>query len=192
MHIESLEELKEFIYNRHDTYCNQKYGDNLPYSFHLKTVEAQGNKFLHLIGNSVIINKENIHSHHVNLKDAVKLALSGHDLLEDSRMSYNDIKELASKLGNTVAGEEVANIIFMVTDEKGKTRSERKSNKYYYELGSNKLAVFVKLSDIAANTLYSKLTNSSMYNKYKEEFPKFKEKCYIEEFKEFFDYVEGL
>ena len=99
---------------------------------------------------------------------------------------------MASELGNTVAGEMVADIIHAVTDEKGKSRAERKNDKYYKELRENKLAVFVKLADLSANTLYSKLTNSSMYNKYKSEFKGFKEKVYIEEYKEFFDYIENL
>lgn len=172
----NLQELRQQIYDRHDIYCNQKYGDGLPYSFHLKAVEAQGYKFLHLIDIST-------------KKDIVKLALCGHDLLEDARMSYNDISKL---IGGGITGEFLANIIYCVTDEKGKNRKERKNDKYYKELKENKLAVFVKLADISANTLYSKLTGSSMYEKYKKEFPMFKEKCYVEEYKEFFDYLESL
>ena len=37
----------EKIFDRHDIYANQKYGESdlLPYSFHLKAVVAQGMKF---------------------------------------------------------------------------------------------------------------------------------------------------
>ena len=86
----------------------------------------------------------------------------------------------------------VADIVYCVTDEKGKNRKERKNDKYYQELKENKLAVFVKLADLAANTLFSKLSGSSMYEKYKKEWPKFKEKLYIAEYKEFFNYIENL
>ena len=190
--MKNLKELREYFYQRGDVYCNQKYADVLPYSFHLKCVEQQGEKFLHLIPRGVIENNGNVYSQSVIVHDIVRLALTAHEAQEDFRMTYNDVKDVASNLGNTVAGEMVADIVYAVTDEKGKTRAERKSDKYYKELSENKLAVFVKLADISANTLFSKLTGSSMYAKYKSEFAHFKEMCYVEEYKEFFDYLEGL
>lgn len=165
-----IQELRQYVYDRHDLHCNQKYGDGLPYSFHIKCVEAQGYKFLHLIDNK----------NHFT----VETALTAHDTIEDANLTYNDIK--------STFGEKVADIVYCVTDEKGKTRKERKSDKYYQELSENNLAVFVKLADISANTLYSKLTNSSMYQKYKSEFQHFKDMCYKEEYKEFFDYLQNL
>lgn len=190
--MKNLKELQQEFYNRGDVYCNQKYAETLPYSFHLKCVEAQGGKFLNDIPNLNINNEDNRFSQSVSLRDIIRLAITAHDALEDFRMSYNDVKELCSQLGNTTAGEMVADIVYCVTDEKGKNRKERKSDKYYKELSENKLAVFVKLADISANTLFSKLTGGSMYKKYKSEFTYFKEKCYVEEYKEFFDYVESL
>lgn len=189
-----MQPFKEFCYDRHDNYCNQKYGDGLPYSFHLKCVEAQGEKFSHLLPIKWVKNKDNYKAKDVSYKDIVKIALSGHDILEDARMSYNELLEVVNseKLGNSLAAKEVCDIIYCVTDEKGKNRAERKSEKYYEELKANELAVFVKLCDIAANTLYSKLTGSSMYGKYKKEFGPFKGKVYVERFKELFDYVENL
>lgn len=187
-----MEKFREFIYRQHDEVCNQKYGGILPYSFHIKAVEAQGEKFIHLIGVESIRNEENRFSSLVILRDIIRAALVSHDVIEDGRMTYNDLKDVASELGNTVAGEMVADIVYCVTDEKGKNRSERKNEKYYAELKENKLAIFVKLADLAANTLYSKLTGSSMYEKYKLEFPHFKEEVYCEEYRDFFDYVEFL
>lgn len=188
-----MKELREFIYNQHDVVCNQKYGDNLPYSFHLKAVEAQGLKFIHLIDNDSVNNYDNFKSKPATLTEAIRMALIMHDAIEDSRLTYNDIKNLAGNfLENAVASGIVADIIYCVTDEKGKNRGERKNDKYYKELSENKLAVFVKLADLAANTLYSKLMNSSMYDKYKSEFPKFKLRLYTDEYKEFFDYVENI
>lgn len=187
-----VEELREIIYRQHDVVCNQKYGDSLPYSFHLRAVEAQGEKFMKLIEDDIVFNEVSNLSEFVSYRNIVRLSLTGHDLQEDGRMSYNDIKDLSSKLGNSLAGKMVADIIYCVTDEKGKNRQERKSEKYYTELKENNLAVFVKLADISANILYSKLTNSSMYLKYKREFPKFKEICYVEEYSEFFEYAESL
>lgn len=188
-----MKNFREKIYNQHDIICNQKYGDSLPYNFHLKAVEAQGSKFKHLVEHTEYENKGNHVSSRFTSDELVQLALLCHDCLEDARLTYNDIRELGTEaLHNTIGGEMLADIIYCVTDEKGKNRVERKNEKYYKELSNNKLAVFVKLADLAANTLYSKLTNSSMYEKYKTEFPKFKERVYVEEYKEFFDYVENL
>lgn len=182
----NLQPFEEFIFHRADVYCNQKYGDNLPYSFHLKCVEQQGLKFKHLLDKQTIF--------------LVRVALLFHETIEDFRMTYNDVKEACHNLFFEDApahitsefADRVADIVYAVTDEKGKTRKERKSEKYYKELSENPLAVFVKLADISANTLFSKLTGSSMYNKYKSEFSTFKEYCFKEEFVEFFDYVESL
>ena len=172
-----MENFRNFIYNQHDVVCNQKYADKYPYSMHLSFVEAQGNKFIHLVDAIWI--------------PTVLYSLIAHDAIEDARMTFNDIFKLVVKYEPHIATS-VAQIVYCVTDEKGRDRLERKNDKYYSELKKNKLAVFVKLSDLAANTLFSKLSGSSMYSKYKKEFPKFKEKVYIEEYKEFFDYVENL
>lgn len=191
--VTKIMKIRDEIYHQHDVVCNQKYGDNLPYSFHLKAVESQGRRFIHLIPDKRVENKLNSFSSPESVARVVLLALSAHDLIEDGRMTYNDVKELGEKeLGNSNAVTMFADIVYCVTDEKGKTRVERKSDKYYKELSENSLAVFVKLADIAANTLYSKLTGSSMYEKYKQEFPNMKSKLYKPEFKEFFNYVENL
>lgn len=180
--LDNMYYLRKYIYDRADNYCNQKYDNIHPYSFHLRCVEQQGLKFKHLI----LLPED---------WEIVQASLINHENIEDFRMTYNDVKEVCNnfyfqKIFNF--GERVSDIIYAVTDEKGKTRLERKNEKYYKELSENNLAVFVKLSDISANTLYSKLTNSSMYKKYKSEFEEFKRKCYVDKYKEFFDYVNTL
>lgn len=174
----------------HDKICKQKYGGYLPYSFHLTCVWSQASKFIHLFDPKIVMKNPNNHQGKTfDYYDLVRLSCYGHDSIEDARLSYNDVK---SMMGDVYLGKMVADVVYCLTDEKGKNRSERKSDKFYEELKANKVAVFVKLSDIAANTLFSKLTGNHMYKKYKAEFPHFKEKVYIEEFKEFFDYVENL
>lgn len=184
---------REFIYYQHDVVCNQKYADTLPYSTHLRFVEAQGEKFMHLIGSEYVINKENSFSSDVSYKEVVRYALVAHDCTEDARMTYNDVLNIVNdNLVNYKAAIMVADMVFCVEDEKGKGRSTRKNDKYYSELKDNELAVFVKLADRAANLLFSKLSGSSMYAKYKREWPRFKEKLYTERYKEFFDYIENI
>lgn len=174
------------IHDRHDVYANQKYGqdDLLPYSFHLKAVEAQGLKFVDLWFQ--------IADHDLDER-VLSIVLAGHDLIEDARMTRNDLEDLIGELDiNRKSLDTICNIIYCVTDEKGATRSERKNSKYYQELSQNKLALFVKLADLSANTLYSKLFHTRQYQMYKSEFANFKQKTYSEDLKEFFEYVENL
>lgn len=135
---------------RHDVFCNQKYDTKFPYSMHLYFVVSQAKRFKDLL-------------HPQELEIAIS-GCYGHDLIEDARATYNDIMNMV--------GKEVADIIYACTEDKGRNRTERHSEKYYKELANNRLAIFVKLCDILANVQYSILTNSSMYNKHKLEHEK--------------------
>lgn len=61
----------------------------------------------------------------------------------------------------------------------GYTREERHSPEFFDTLKSNRLGVFIKLCDIKVNVLFSMLTNSDMYGKYKEEFSKLRQELYF-------------
>jgi (p)ppGpp synthase/HD superfamily hydrolase len=97
----------------------------------------------------------------VTLRDACLTATWGHDLIEDCRVSYNDVKEHL--------GQEATDIIYAVSNEKGKTRAERANDKYYEGIRNTPGAVFVKLCDRIANVQYSKMTKSRMFEMYKKE-----------------------
>jgi hypothetical protein len=173
----------EFCTNQHDVVCNQKYNDTLPYSFHLDAVSKQGLKFIHLLKDmeKPYVAGQKLHR---PVRDVVLKACWGHDLIEDARVTYNDIVKWG--------GADLADIIYCCTDEKGRNRSERHSDKFYEELAQNKLAVYVKLSDVIANVKFSLLNGSSMYEKYQKDFPKIKEKLYRPEYDEMFVYLEKL
>jgi (p)ppGpp synthase/HD superfamily hydrolase len=100
-----------------------------------------------------------------SLRDRVEMACWGHDLIEDCRKSYNDVKR---KLG-----DDVADMIYAVTNEKGKTRAEKANEKYYEGIRNTPCADFVKLCDRIANVQYSKLTKSRMFEGYRNENSKF-------------------
>lgn len=189
-----MEKFRQFIYDQHDIVCNQKYADNLPYSTHLSFVEAQGMKFIHLVKEGHVFNELNRNSIPQMYKNIVRHALIAHDCIEDARMTYNNLvsKVNSEDFGNYTASIMVADIVYCVTDEKGKSRSDRKNAKYYDELMENELALFVKLADLAANTLFSKLSGSCMYAKYKAEWPKFKNRLFIPKYEEFFNYIENI
>lgn len=165
----SFEDFKDLCDERHNIYVNQFYDKGLTYSFHTDVVLLQGLKFLHLITNEID-------------KFVVKCGLKGHDLIEDGRMTFNDIKTIIIDIliKNDVAsylsldeinkiGVDVAEIVFQCTDYRGRNRHERKPIEYYNELVQNKLAVFVKISDIIGNSKYGFLTNSNKANMYKTE-----------------------
>ena len=123
----------------------------------------------------------------ISLRIACLRATWGHDLIEDCRISFNDAcKHL---------GLEVAEIIYAVSNEKGKTRGERANPRYYEGIVETPGAVFVKLADRIANVQYGKMTKSSMFDKYKAENDHFIESIgYDQEhpLKEMFDYLNGL
>lgn len=165
-----LKEFRDYFFDLHDNKVNQKYADTLPYSFHLEMVYNQAKKFSYLI-------KYGEH-------DRIYISCYAHDSIEDARKTYNDIEKLC--------GNEIADIVYCCTEDKGKTREERHSDKFYEELSKNKLAVFVKLCDIIANTHYSLMTNSNMYEKYKKEFDKTKKYLFVKEYEDMFNYLEKL
>lgn len=65
-----------------------------------------------------------------------------HDSIEDGDLSYNDVKKKF--------GEEIAEIVFCVTDEMGRNRREKKA-KTLPKIASNRDAIVIKLADRIAN-----------------------------------------
>ena len=153
---------KKWILEQHSN-TNHMYDTYLPYEFHLRMVRSVGEQFKHLLVDEeyftgdVIVNP----STQVSTRYACMLACWGHDLIEDTRVSYNDVKEHL--------GQEAADIIYALTNEKGKNRKERANDKYYEGIRSNSYAIFVKLCDRIANVQYSKMTGSRMFEMYKKE-----------------------
>lgn len=145
----SLKEKIEWCIKKHrDT--NHYYDTYLPYEFHLRMVAQVAEDFKHLCPKIDNIDFESF-----------KLACYAHDLIEDTRTSYNDVV--------TNLGWFVGDVTFAVTNEKGKTRSDRANDKYYEGIRNTDGAIFVKLCDRIANVQYSKMTKSGMFLKYKKE-----------------------
>ena len=88
-----------------------------------------------------------------------------HDILEDCPVSYSDIKKLF--------GEQVAEIVYCVTDELGRNRKERKE-KTYPKIRSNQDAIIVKLADRIANVEHSIQMEHRMNDMYIKEYKDFK------------------
>jgi (p)ppGpp synthase/HD superfamily hydrolase len=123
----------------------------------------------------------------VTLREACLLAVWGHDLIEDTRVSYSDVKNHLN--------QEAADIIYAVTNEKGKNRKERANEKYYEGIRNTPGAVFVKLCDRIANVQYSKMTKSEMLKMYDLENDHFIHALgytFNHELVSMFDYLENL
>lgn len=146
---------------------NHMYDKYLPYEFHLRMVHQVAMDYKYLLDNTKdYFTGELIQSpRELSLRQVCINATWGHDLIEDCRISYNDIF-------NNI-GEAEANIIYAVTNEKGKTRKERANDKYYEGIRNTPGAVFVRLCDRIANVQYSKMTQSRMFEMYKKENPDF-------------------
>jgi (p)ppGpp synthase/HD superfamily hydrolase len=157
---------KEWCIEQHRK-TNHYYSEYLPYEFHLRMVAEVANDFKHVLDDKVdyFTGKEEGYMKRdevfVSMRDACLKGVWAHDLCEDCRVSYNDVK---NKLG-----QEVADIVYAVTNEKGKTRAERANDKYYEGIRNTPGAVFVKLCDRIANVQYSKMTKSRMFEMYKKE-----------------------
>ena len=99
-------------------------------------------------------------------QDDVRGGAWTHDVIEDCRQTYNDVKKATNKA--------VAELAYALTNEKGKTRSERANNKYYAGIRKTKYAKFLKLADRMANVIYSSRKRQAykgegMFEKYGKE-----------------------
>lgn len=146
---------------------NQKYGDK-DYSVHLLKVYEYARKYIHLL-------------HYTKYEDIVLVYSIAflHDIIEDTRTSYNDIKK--------EFGIEVAEKVFNLTEEKGRTRKERHNHEYYVSIKNDPISHFIKICDRLANI--SSMEKILMYEK---ENKNFNEELYDLKFKEMFDEMNLL
>lgn len=152
---------------------NHKYDGYIDYVFHLRMADGVFKKFDYLIP--------------VRFHSLIRLCVRGHDTEEDCRVTFNDLKEHL--------GDQAAEIIHAVTNEKGKSRSERANDKYYEGVRNTEFAVFVKLCDRIANVQYSKWMGSKMYDTYKKENLNFMKKLTKENdnrYDDMFEYLQTL
>lgn len=151
---------------------NHKYDEYLPYEYHLRMVVSVAKKFTFIFRSNEM---------GVFIISACWL----HDVIEDCRITYNDLKDLGLPIP-------VCNIVYAVSNEKGKNRAERANEKYYDGIRNTEGAVFVKLCDRIANAEYSKMTGGRMLEKYRKENADFTKELYSEELKPMFTYLDSI
>lgn len=158
---------------------NQLYDGNKPYSHHLSMVADA----VYMFG-EYLFEEETIH-------EVIPVIFGAyfHDSIEDARLTYNDVKKIAMKIMNDEQQAVLAaDIVYALTNEKGKTRAERANDKYYSGIRHTPYAPFVKMCDRYANIKYSyeRMKKSSekqsrMFRVYQKEWGNFVEKVFVYE-----------
>lgn len=171
-HTQLFEAIRKEAWDLHKN-VGQFYDNTLPYGHHLSMVADMAKKYL-----DIILAKE---------EDIVPIVFAAyfHDSIEDARQSYNDVTKTAKKYMNDEQAFMAAEIVFALTNEKGRTRKERANNHYYEGIRNTPYAPFVKLCDRMANVTYSISGNSKLNNRmhevYRSEWPLFIEKITSEQ-----------
>lgn len=167
-----ISRLEKAAFQIHDD-VNQKYDHVLPYGFHLKMVASFVSRYGYLVAES----------------EADILVLYGsaylHDTIEDARMTYNDIVKFIDdfRVGSLVLPEEikrkleeqVPEIVYALTNEKGRNRKERANETYYKGIRDTRFASFIKMCDRLANIQYTMMFvfANRMLEVYRREYPEF-------------------
>jgi len=138
----SIDECRKMAHELHQS-VNQTYGDNLPYGFHLDMVAEGVRDYGHLVC--------------AREEDVLPLFFGAyyHDSIEDARLSYNDVMREARRLMTEEQALMGVEIVYALTNDKGRTRAERAGDKYYKGIRETPYAPFVKLCDRLANVSYS-------------------------------------
>ena len=148
----------------HDS-VNQKYDRTHPYGYHLDMVASGVAEY----GASVCAAEADA--------AAMMFAAYFHDSIEDARLTYNDVLAIAREYLSDDKAVIAAEIVYALTNEKGRTRAERADERYYSGIRSTPYAPMVKLADRLANMAYSAshsgCPNSSMREVYRAELPHF-------------------
>lgn len=133
-----------------------QYFDDKPYIYHLREVAIISLDFLP----------------ETTPMEDVKAVLFGayfHDSIEDARLTYHDVLRIAEEYLDKDAAFMAAEIVYALTNEKGRNRAERANDKYYEGIRTTPYASIVKMADRIANMTYACGKHSSMEKAYKKE-----------------------
>ena len=161
-----IEEVRDRAYMLHES-VNQRYDKKHPYGFHLDMVADSVFKYGHLVCQQEA--------------DILPLFFAAyyHDSIEDARMTYNDVTRAARLFMNDDQAYMAAEMVYALTNDKGRTRAERAGEHYYQGIRETPYAPFLKLADRLANITYSfthsNPSNHHMKDVYREELPHFLE-----------------
>lgn len=162
---DEIEQIKLSAHKLHES-VNQTY-DVHPYGYHLDMVVDAVYKY----GHEVCVSED----------DILPLFFGAyfHDSIEDARLTYNNVMLNAFQHMSQEQAFMAAEIVYALTNDKGRTRAERAGEKYYKGIRETPYAPFVKLADRLANITYSfthtNESNVHMKTVYSNELPHFLE-----------------
>lgn len=129
---------------------NQLY-DNYDYSIHLKFALWVAERFIGFIPEQD--------------RESVLVAVAGHDVIEDTRQTYNDVR--------MAVGKKTAELILACTSPCDERNRTAKAAAVYTKINQLQYATFVKLADRIANMAFGRFGGSEMYSKYVNELDHF-------------------
>ena len=139
--------MEKAAFRIHDD-VNQKYDHVLPYGFHLKMTVSYVSRYGYLVAETEA--------------DILILYASGGGFVlpEGVRQHLED---------------QVPEIVYALTNEKGRNRGERANDLYYQGIRQTKFASFIKMCDRLANIQYTMMFvfANRMLDVYRKEYPEF-------------------
>lgn len=158
--------IRESAHKIHD-HVNQHYDKIHPYGYHLDMVAAGVVRYADALN--------------VIPGDFAPLLFGAyyHDSIEDARMTYNNVVDEARRFMPDDKAVMAAEIVYALTNEKGRTRAERADERYYAGIRVTPYAPLVKMADRLANLSYSARKtddnerNATMMKVYEAELPHF-------------------
>lgn len=147
---EVIEKIKQHAAELHAS-VNQTYDGDKPYSVHLNMVAENAR----LYSSYLPVPEEDM--------PALMFGAYFHDSIEDARLTYRNVLSIAKEYMPEDKALIATEIVYALTNEKGRTRAERADERYYQCIRNTPYAPFVKLCDRLANMRYS-FTNSSGAN----------------------------
>ena len=159
-----IEHYRQMAHDLHQS-VNQMYAGMLLYGFHLDMVVEGIRNYGYLVC--------------VREEDFLPLFFGAyfHDSIEDARLTYNDVMHQARLEMTEEQALLATEIVYALTNDKGRTRAERAGEKYYKGIRETPYAPFVKLCDRLANITYSCSgegpKGTRMKEVYKSEMPHF-------------------
>lgn len=147
-HSGDIAEIRQSAWELHNR-VGQTYGIDLPYGHHLDMVVDEIRNFGYLVATEE--------------DDVLPLVFGGyyHDSIEDARLTYNDVKAIARRWMTDSQALVAAEIVYALTNEKGRNRSERAGERYYEGIRQTPFAPFAKLCDRLANVRFSCQSNDA-------------------------------
>jgi len=164
-HADTIAHIRQSAHELHRS-VNQTYGDHHPYGFHLDMVADGVRRHGYLV---------------CACEDDILPMFFGayyHDSIEDARLTYNDVMNTARTMMTEEQALMATEIVYALTNDKGRTRAERAGERYYAGIRQTPYAPFIKLCDRLANISYScsgedHTTAARMKAIYKQEVPHF-------------------